>query len=864
MKLSDILSKEYPEFLAFCQDRNVRKTEQLTEDVYSAYRLSTGRLTEFTDGIKAKIAEAEAEPDRMMWETLGVEPLEEYRSVPVTALGYSARTLHFCQREGIKTLYDVLCRRNREFRNKRNAGAKTLHELYDFTRDYMANGAVHAAQGAPEETGAVQPRDKDSALDRMMWETLEVPLEDKYRLIPVRAIGYSARTLHFCQREGIKSLYDLLSRRNREFRNRVNVGTKTLHELYDCTKAYIASGAADAYEGPYVKAPDAPQQESPLDPEPVWLPLDMEDEEGQKLEKKLENLISSSPQQASMLCLALRAYYRPVFAYYRSLRDTMQACKDLPEDIKRSPAGPYLRIYVLRFPEEAKTLAVWPEELTLPEMLHRAAHEDPEDMAAEAAASFCAWLQSLDIKAACGEIFSEKTLDGPGVWDKARDKYWGMTVRRAGGETLDGIGQDYGITRERVRQIETVSLRLFREAYLKNPYDLAGLMFLKAGGTILTHEQAKGFLGEPAGSLFWLLAKRHKLDCGAYEYNDTVKAVCLNSVTGTPGDSKKILEAMKSLPDAFYEDEMPDLFAKASADSCVPVEVLEEWLPYCRKKYGPLYSTAKPDMAQMCEYLLRYCFQDGYKVGDPDMADKALRRIAEAFGKRSDTTPRYLNNRIFIYGQQVDRGLYMYPGYVHMDYSVLDDVCAYIDASESSIISFSELYVVFKDSLEAAGIANRYALQGAMKRCGCRYTTTRDYILKDEAGSMAAELSAYAKARGRFTIKDFAEAYPYYKANLVYQLAPRTDDVIQLGGGTFMDASLLVYSHKEEMDIMSFIYLHMTPSGMDTDAVFAEFRMTFAPFCVHNGIESASGLFYILEHMYPDYFTFARPMVIAD
>ncbi len=767
MKLAEILGTEYPEFVSFCQARKVRGTDQLTEDMYAAYRMATGYGEEYTDGIKARIADAEAEPGRPLWHTLKTELLDEYRNIPVEAIGFSARTRHFCQHTGIKTLYDLLSRKNSDLKNGWSVGVKTLHELYDYTRDFIESGAAAA-----------------------------------YR---VRSIAASIRA--------------------------------------------NGNGAL-------------------LDPEPFWLPLDEGVAEQKEAEEELNKLAASSPEQASLLCLGLREYYRPYFKYYRAVRDALQMCAFLPEDIKSRPAESLLWAYGLRFADNAKLLAAWPQGLSLPECLLRAAHEDPEGnpvAMAEAASSFCTWLKGLDMKAACGQIFCASNLDGPGVWDRNTEKYWEIIQRRAGGETLDGIGKPYGVTRERVRQIETVCMKRLKEAYFRCPYDLVSLMFLDAGGTILTQEQAEACLGQPAASLFWMLASRHFLDCSAYGYNDVLKAICRNMLSGTPEDADRVLAAIKSLPEAFYEDEKPSLLAEASANFSVPVEVLEEWLQYSHRRYGLLYSSTKPDTAKMCEYLLRIVFPDGYKVGDRETADKALDILSETFGRNSTAgTMRYVDNRIFTSGQQVDRGLYKYPGYVCMDYSALDDVYAYIEKSNSSVIPFTLLYGVFRESLNKAGICNRYALQGAMKRCGCSYTTTRDYVLKDEAGSMAAELSAFAKERGRFTLKDFADAFPYYNPSLLYPLASRTDGVIQTGRGLFMDASLLNYTNKEQMDIMAFIYRHSQPDGMNTDAVFAEFRMTFAPFCVRNGIQTGTALYNVLEHMYAEYFTFSRPRILAD
>ena len=43
-----------------------------------------------------------------------------------------------------------------------------------------------------------------------------------------------------------------------------------------------------------------------------------------------------------------------------------------------------------------------------------------------------------------------------------REKYWAILKKRAGGATLSEAGQEYGLSKERVRQMEAKFLRLMR------------------------------------------------------------------------------------------------------------------------------------------------------------------------------------------------------------------------------------------------------------------------------------------------------------------------------------------------------------------------------------------------------------------
>lgn len=47
----------------------------------------------------------------------------------------------------------------------------------------------------------------------------------------------------------------------------------------------------------------------------------------------------------------------------------------------------------------------------------------------------------------------------------SKDKYWEILKARAGGAMLNEAGKPFGITKERVRQIEAKFLRLMREQH---------------------------------------------------------------------------------------------------------------------------------------------------------------------------------------------------------------------------------------------------------------------------------------------------------------------------------------------------------------------------------------------------------------
>ena len=76
---------------------------------------------------------------------------------------------------------------------------------------------------------------------------------------------------------------------------------------------------------------------------------------------------------------------------------------------------------------------------------------------------------------------------------------------RSKGETLEAVGSLYGVTRERIRQIESKVHRTFWNVYEKQKYDLIMLVYaLRNGDNVLHFDELKNTVGAVSYThLFW-------------------------------------------------------------------------------------------------------------------------------------------------------------------------------------------------------------------------------------------------------------------------------------------------------------------------------------------------------------------------
>ena len=83
-----------------------------------------------------------------------------------------------------------------------------------------------------------------------------------------------------------------------------------------------------------------------------------------------------------------------------------------------------------------------------------------------------------------------------------------------------------------------------------------------------------------------------------------------------------------------------------------------------------------------------------------------------------------------------------------MDPSVIDTINDYIEASPRSLIPYGELFDALKEKFDGTQITNRFLLQGALKKYGCRFSTGRDFVRKTKSVTFVDELESFVSDRG--------------------------------------------------------------------------------------------------------------------
>lgn len=166
----------------------------------------------------------------------------------------------------------------------------------------------------------------------------------------------------------------------------------------------------------------------------------------------------------------------------------------------------------------------------------------------------------------------------------------------------------------------------------------------------------------------------------------------------------------------------------------------------------------------------------------------------ELFGTCAKSiTTRAIDADVGRLGVLCDRGKYIHPDYLVVDPSVIDTINDYIEASPRSLIPYGELFDALKEKFDGTQITNRFLLQGALKKYGCRFSTGRDFVRKTKSVTFVDELESFVSDRGIVHKSEiFAEFTSLGEAGLG-QVVSRSANVFSIDNG--------YYIHAEQFDI---------------------------------------------------------------
>lgn len=844
IKIEDVLTIEYADFLEFCSLSGKVFVSELTSVDYIAFRSSYDQSKDRINTIK-----------RLLQESVSVDEkevtLEETKTVsePVSA--------------------DV-------FESDSSADEKVAQVVED---DLVSAEDVF-------DSAQVEVDNDDEAAVKAYEDSDEQPLYQMFRVDPanfddikIDALELSVRAMNCLHRSTNKTIADLLRLHVSDLKQIRNMGAKSIDEVIVVLREYTQN---------YIPAPEEPKQcVTELSEElkrciEAFL-LDesydvMSLNEGEQA--VFSKVVIAADVLGKELCFSSYCdteytrtisemfveFTAPYSSFKKCIDDARKYITSLTASTKSKKVIPFVQAYTASTREHLSGLtALCNKEttvVTIPQLFEALQGDEEIANLSRDVNYFLHWL-CFDIDTIISDISRRITNLLVGKNSRTLDVF----AMRNAGKTLEEIGQELGVTRERVRQIEMKTHKTFWRVYNRQNYDLIMLVYsLRNGDGIIYFNELEEVLGDFAPMLWSCVKKMPENDF--YYFEKEIQAIVVK------GDSyikksdeliKNINDAVDALPGVIRDTEWDSTIAEFALKFAVPEETLRNYVEKRYKLDGQFYHDSRLTVVFMCSYVLKERFQTGFKIADEFEGDRFRGFLVEFFGERAKSiTNRALDAKVGEIGCLCDRGKYIHPDFLNVKQSLIDAINKYVKQSTRNALSFGEVYEALKHLFVGTQISNRYALQGALKKYGCRYQTTRDLIRKKDSVSIASELDNFVMKRGRVHISNILAEFLSLTDLGLAQIVARCPGVLYEENGYYFHDTTLEILPEDYKKIRPFITEICETVPVHSKMLFDECGVRFAEFMIRNEIDTANKLFSILAYMFGDELSFSRPYVAKE
>lgn len=488
---------------------------------------------------------------------------------------------------------------------------------------------------------------------------------------------------------------------------------------------------------------------------------------------------------------------------------------------------------------------------------------------AEQLVKFQTWMETIDLDGLVKHVFNS-------LGDKD-DRAIEILYARAKGCTLEEVGQKLGgVTRERIRQLEKKACRIIQHRFVHGKYNVFALIYaLRDGDVVLTQKEIAEVVKAEDAEIIWYCATRsltkgetHLLDT-KYAHYDPVHDVIVVTLSdyrqaSTPKKVSVPDEIIDALPAIIETSKLTEAASDIARRLDIPEEISLLSLFSRYHKAGEFSYRGRLTIVQICDYILKYRFPNGYKISDETDSNIFLGYMDSMFGKSGRTTARAVDAKVMDMGILIDRGKYIHKDLIQFDQSLLNTVFEYISSSPKNALTYTEIFASLSDLFIGTTITNRYVLQGAMKACGCPFESHRDYIVKNGSGNVADELTSFVQANGVVHKTEILAEFPGWKDYNLSFILPRCPDVIGIDNGYFIHSDTLKISENDRDKIHRYLLNNIQDIPVSARFLQDEFMLRYPDFMIKNDIQSHGKLFGILQYMFGGEFHFSRPYIARE
>lgn len=433
---------------------------------------------------------------------------------------------------------------------------------------------------------------------------------------------------------------------------------------------------------------------------------------------------------------------------------------------------------------------------------------------------------------------------------------------RARGEKLGALGDQIGITRERVRQVEAKVIRTAHNIFSRDKYIYK--LFLDFGSPNITGAAIEEYVGEYGKEAVYLL--KEYSDHGYY-YDHRMDLFSLDQLSQETGIYEEIYGYIDSLPELFGVDKLDQYVEEGNKKYGLSDTLLRLLLLNNYRRTGDTYHRSRLSLAVVYSEILRKFYPDGIHIDDEEI-NRFRCLVKDELGiDLGDRSNHAVISIISRTGILCGRGRYKYrEDKEYLSPELKKRIHTYISTNPLPVLLINSVYSEFEEDLAAEGVDNRYYLQGILKEAfGDEWSFRRDYISKDSAfNSFYDAVTAFvSKAKTPVAKAEIKNHFPGI-TDIVLNMALSDPETLNLFG-LYINASRLRIS---ESDIR---YLHrqIELSLCDHDIcyvreLFDKINLEYPELLSRNYITIPFGLFSLLEYLFSGDYNFSRPFIARE
>ncbi len=444
-------------------------------------------------------------------------------------------------------------------------------------------------------------------------------------------------------------------------------------------------------------------------------------------------------------------------------------------------------------------------------------------------------------------------------------KISGMDVfrRRVSGESLQSIGDDVGITRERVRQISqkfeqkicTLANLVFDDLHDSDRV----LLYMSECQTILSDENLD--------YIRYSLRRSKRID-----YIDFLSAFALRK------DAEKISKILSVIKEEILKPCILKTELHHQIEQLLRTEKLEfisadDCLKYfLAKSYhylGDYVVRKNVSYGELVAVVVRDEFPNGISLYDANDLESLRRESLKRFPDlKLPSKDRAFTARLVEFLVLSDRGQYTNIENFYIEPYLRAEIEHYIEHSEENCFIYHELYHHFEDKLlKDSNLENHHAVHGLLKyyhKDEYRFERDMMYKLDTKRVSIASRVEKYVKEQGTIvSISDIRSHFRGVTAAMIFNAAIFGERMIQWDSNRYHHLDNLDISDADKNLIRQAIIENSDKyNGYCSDKLLYEsVKANHPEFLQKNQIEKQISLFYIAMKLFGEQFAFRRPHI---